>query len=315
MLPGMAVDQQIQAFLDQVASMGAPPILEQPVDLVRQGYEMVGALSPVPEGVATSDLVIPGPVGDLPARVYRSEEGTLPGLVYFHGGGHVIGSLATHDGPCGILARDAGCAVVSVDYRLAPEHAFPADVEDADTATRWVADHAADLGIDPSRLAVGGDSAGGNLATVAAGHARDAGGPHLVAQLLIYPWVDLTCTRPSMFGNATGRFMQAVDLGWWRDLYVAEDESLHHHPDAAALYADDVSDLPPAIVVTAGGDPLRDQGAEYARRLAEAGVEVRHLHYEDLIHAFIQLTTLSERARGATEEIAAELRKLLTPRS
>lgn len=307
----MAIDPQLQTLLDQMGAVEMPPMREQPVEQVRQGYDLVGALSPVPPEVATTDLVVPGPAGDLPARTYRAAEGVLPGLVYFHGGGHVIGGLASHDGTCGLLARDAECVVVAVDYRLAPEHPFPADVEDADAATAWVAAHADELGIDPGRIAVGGDSAGGNLATVVARHARDAGGPHLAAQLLIYPWVDLACTRPSITRNAVGRFLESDALGCWRDAYVAGDEALWRHPDASALHAGDLSGLPPAVVVTAGGDPLCDQDDEYARLLAAAGVEVRHLRYDGLIHAFVQLTTISERAREATSEVARELAKLL----
>lgn len=203
--------------------------------------------------------------------------------------------------------------MVAVDYRLAPEHPFPADVDDCFAATTWIAAHAAELGIDADRLAVGGDSAGGNLAAVVARRARDAGGPALAAQLLAYPWVDLACDRPSMNDNAVGKFMQRADLEFWARLYTEEDQATYAHPDASGLRADDLTGLPPAVVVTAGGDPLHDQGVAYAQALSQAGVDVRLLDHPDLIHAFIQLTAVSERAAKATEEMARELGGLLTP--
>lgn len=311
MLPPMTLDPQIQTFLDQTAQLDLPPVAERPVAEVRLNYEVVAAMAPVPDGVSTSDVTVTGGAGDLAARIYRARHGVTPGLVYFHGGGHVIGNLATHDSACGLLARDSGCTVISVDYRLAPEHPFPADVEDAVAATAWVAEHAGELDVDPGRLAVGGDSAGGNLAAAVARQARDAGDPPLAAQLLIYPWVDVACDRPSMHENAAGKFMHRADLEFWRDLYVEGDASRYTDPDVSALWAEDFSGLPPAVVVTAAGDPLCDQGDAYAKTLADAGVEVRHLAYPDLIHAFIQLTAISERAAVATTELARELGGLL----
>ncbi|MBI2170266.1 MAG: alpha/beta hydrolase [Actinobacteria bacterium] len=307
----MPLDPEIQTFLDNLALLDPPKVSTTPVDEVRHHYVIMGMLTPVSDDVVVEELEVAGGDGPIAARLFRADDGVLPGLVYFHGGGHVIGSPETHAGVCGILARAAGCAVVAVDYRRAPEHPFPADVHDAEAAVADVAARASALGIDATRLAVGGDSAGGNLAAVAALRARDTGGPALAATLLVYPWVDIGCDRPSMSENAEGKLMEREALEHWRDLYTAGDAALTHHPEASVLYADDLSGLPPTVVVTAEGDPLRDQDLAFVERLEAAGVDLTHLHSDDLIHAFCQLAGVSERARAATEEAGVALRKLL----
>lgn len=313
----MPLDPQLQTFVDQVNLLDIPPTSVQTPDEIRRTFALYSSVSPSADGVDMVEREIPGPAGPLPVRVYAPAgdpgDGGRAGLVYFHGGGHVFGGVATHDGPTSILAAAADVVVVSVEYRLAPEDLFPADVEDADAAVAFVADHAGEFGIDPRRLAVGGDSAGGNLATVAARHARDGAGggrPALAAQLLLYPWVDLTCDRPSMSENAKGYVLRRDDLEHWRTLYVP-DEAQYRHPDASAIYAEDFTGLPPAVVVTAGFDPLRDQGDAYAAKLAAAGVPVRHLQLPDMIHTFVQLTAISEGAAAATDNVGRELASLL----
>lgn len=307
----MSLDPEIQTLVDQIALLDPPPASAQTPDENRAAYAMFSALSPRAEGVAVDDRIIDTPHGPLPLRLYRPDaesDAPLPCLVYFHGGGHVIGSVETHDGPASFLSQAAGVVVAAVDYRLAPEHPFPADVEDADATVRWVAEHAAETGVDPARLGVGGDSAGGNLAAVAALHARNDG-PTLRALLLLYPWIDLACERLSMTANASGFVLTRADLEEWRGSYTPETSWTN--PDASAIYAD-LAGLPPTVVATCGFDPLRDQGDEFARRAVAAGVEVIHMQYPDLIHAFVQLTAVSDRAKVATEEIAREVARLLS---
>lgn len=306
----MPVDPQTRTMLDALA--GTPPTHEMPLDQARAAYAAMGPLAARPEGVTSGDRTVPGPGGDLPVRVYTppGDAGARPGLVYLHGGGWTIGSIESHDGTAATYAGVAGCVVVSVDYRLAPEHRFPAALDDAEAAVRWVVDHAGDLGVDPSRLAVGGDSAGGNLATVLARRARDAGGPDLAAQLLVHPVTDCTCDRPSMTANATGYVLETDTMRWFIDQYAPGDE--RRSPDASPLLADDLSGLPPAVVATAEFDPLRDQGEAYAQRLRDAGVPVVHRRYDGLIHTFTQIPLVSDRSRAALEELARDLRGLLT---
>jgi acetyl esterase len=251
------------------------------------------ALQPDPEPVAeTADLAAPGPAGPIPLRLYRgigADKGTpQPALVYFHGGGWVIGDLESHDQCCRALANAARCMVVAVDYRLAPEHKFPAAVEDAIVATRWVADNAQSLGIDGRRLAVGGDSAGGNLAAVVALDARHRGGPPLVFQLLIYPGTDMSMDRPSHLRHADQLPLRRPTMQWFVGHYLrdAKDEADWR---ASPLRAADFRNLPPALVVTAGFDPLSDEGEAYAEALKAAGVPVTHKRFDGQIHGFFNM--------------------------
>ena len=244
-----------------------------------------------------------------PASTARTPRATLPTIVFFHGGGFVLGDLDTHDNQCRALCREAEAVVLSVDYRLAPEHPFPAAPEDCFAATRWAAEHVDELGGDAGRIAVAGDSAGGNLAAVTALMARDAGGPALAAQLLIYPGTDFVGGYPSETENAEGFFLTRADMEWFREQYVAGADPTD--PRLSPVHAPDLAGLPPAVVVTAEFDPLRDQGDAYARALEEAGVHVIKRSYGGLIHGFFDLGALSPACAEAAHEVCADLRGLL----
>ncbi|MFC5973604.1 alpha/beta hydrolase [Halomarina salina] len=303
---------EIQAFIDETED--APAFHEMPMEEVRG--MTVGVFSveePTPVGEVV-DRTIPGEGGELPIRIYVPEgDGPFPVTMFFHGGGFVSGNLESHDELCRVLANDTGVAVVAVDYRLAPEDPFPAAVEDAYTATEWVAENADEFGGDASRLAVAGDSAGGNLAAVVAHMARDRGGPDLRYQLLLYPTVSPHLDWPSAEENGEGYFITAEDLAWFDEQYF-EHEIDAMNVYASPLLAADFEDLPPATVVTAGFDPLRDQGVAYAERLEDAGVAVTHHHYDDVIHAFVQMGVAPfgfERSAEAFDDAAGDLRDAL----
>jgi acetyl esterase len=267
-------------------------------------------LAPGPMPVAeTRDLTAPGPAGPIPLRLYRpAAEGALPVLVFFHGGGWVVGDIETHDTVCRHLANRAECVVVSVDYRLAPEHKFPAAVDDAYAATAWVADNAAALGADPVRLAVGGDSAGGNLAAAVSLMARDASAPRICYQLLIYPATDAAMRHESIARFAEGYVLTRSTMRWFYEQYLRS-------PDDAAdwrvspLVAPDLAGLPPALVMTAGYDPLCDEGDAYAERLAGAGVPVEHRRFSGQIHGFVTNGKIIRAAEVALDEAAAALKR------
>ena len=292
-MTAMPVDPQIQQVIDALTASDFGPVHElTPLEARAQYDRMIEARGITPAPVwAVEDRVLSGPGGDLPARVYRPDIGgdVLPAFVYFHGGGHVIGSLDTHDATARNLCNGAGCVVVSVDYRLAPEHKFPAAAEDAFTAVRWCAAHGAEIGVDPRRIAVGGDSAGGNLAAVAALMARDAGGPAIRLQILIYPVTDYACDTASYRTYATGYGMlEARSMRWFRDHYL-RGEADRLDWQAAPLHAGDLSDVAPALVLTAQCDVLHDEGVAYAQRLREAGVEVEYQDCEGMIHGFFTM--------------------------
>ena len=278
----------------------------------RAAYRALGqAFGPGPDLARVEDRAAPGPAGDIPLRVYAPQsEGPLPVLVYYHGGGFVIGDLESHDRPCRELCKAAGCLLVAVDYRLAPEHPFPAAVEDSLAALHWIADNAAALGGDPKRLAVGGDSAGGNLAAVMALLARD-GGPALRLQLLVYPTVDRRIERyPSTEENAEAPFLGKVTMEWFMGHYLgtAEVTEAHLDPRVSPLLADSHAGLPPALTLTAGFDPLRDQGTAYHEALTGAGVDSTLHAFDNMPHAFFQLSGLVEEGKQAIAESAAALR-------
>jgi acetyl esterase len=303
----MPLDPQARALLDQMAAM--PPIHSQSVAEARQTVTALAQMTGEPEPVArVENRTIPGPLGDIPVRIYAPEgRGPLPVLVFFHGGGWVICNLETHDGLCRQLANAVGCMVVSVDYRLAPEHRFPAAAEDAYAATRWVADNAAAIGADPARVAVGGDSAGGNLTAVTALMARDRGGPGLVFQLIVYPVTDAPGGTPSYRENAEGYFLTADQMHWYWGHYMGS-ETGRRDPYACPLRAPDLRNLPPALVITAEFDPLRDEGEAYAARMREAGVAVKLSRYDGMVHAFFSMAAVVDKGRQAVEEAAAALR-------
>jgi acetyl esterase len=307
----MALHPQCKAFLDMLAAAGGPGLNELPLDEARKvPYQMIELGGPEEPVAYVETRVVPGPV-PIPVRVYRpSAAQDLPALMYFHGGGFVICNLDTHDRTCRMLANASGCVVVSVDYRLAPEHKFPAAAEDAYSATRYVAEHPAEFGIDPSRMAVGGDSAGGNLATVVALMARDRGGPALKFQLLIYPCTDWDDDdRPSMREYANDYFLTREMMDWFADSYLPPAD--RRHPYASPHYANDLRDLPPAMVITCEYDPLRDQGEAYAGKLRSAGVPVVLKRYEGMIHPFVALAGIVDAGRDAIKESAAAVRRAL----
>lgn len=279
---------------------------------LREGYKLVGAMSGAPaELAATDDRRIPGPAGELPIRVYTPVgERPFPVVAYFHGGGFTIGSIETHDVVCQHLAAGTEAIVVSVDYRLAPEHKFPAALEDALAATAWIHAHAVELGGDPDRFAVAGDSAGGNLATGACHHARDAGGPAIRFQLLVYPTVDARMGHPSIKENAEAPFLGEDTLEWFHNHYASVPED-KLDPRMSPLLASDFSGLPPALIITAEYDPLRDEGEDYGEKLGAAGVPVTVSRYDGMCHAFFQLGGVLDDAQRAMKQATDALRAAL----
>jgi acetyl esterase len=303
----VTLDPQVRAFLDRLEALGAPALDEVPVEESRRMGDATAAdlFGPF-EAVPFHDRVVPGPAGPIPVRVYTPDGlADAPLLVYFHGGGWVVGSVETAHGVCSTLARLGGCVVVSVDYRLAPEHRFPAALEDAWAVTAWAAEHADEIGGRPGALAVGGDSAGGTLAAVCALRARDAGIP-LGLQLLVYPVCDADLGTPSYVELAEGYGLTGKAMAWFWDQYLPEGDRFD--PDASPLRAADVRGVAPALVITAGYDVLRDEGEAYAAKLRDAGVPVTLTRYEGLIHGFFRMPSVIEKANDALAEAAGALR-------
>ncbi len=307
---------QARALLDLIEQRQIPPTHTLSVADARAYYRDRRAVTqPVPPEVAqVRELQASGPHGAIPLRSYRprgsASTDVLPVLVYFHGGGWVIGDLDTHDTLCRELANGAGCAVVAVDYRMGPEHRFPAAVDDCIAATRWVHAHAAELHVDAARLAVGGDSAGGNLAAVVALAARDAGDLPIAFQLLIYPATDAHRSHPSHTENGEGYLLTRDTMTYFSDHY------LPHRRDyddwrASPLLHEDLAKLPPALVLTAGYDPLRDEGRAYAERLTAAGNRASDVCFGRQIHGFILMGKVLDEANAAVALCAAELRRAL----
>ncbi len=292
-----------QPELHERGVAGGRRLLDHTGDLLRLG----GA-----SDVATIDRTLPGAEGPRRARIYTpaaARGGKAPGLVFFHGGGFVLGSIESHDSVCRALASRAGVIVASIDYRLAPEHRFPAGVDDAVAATRWVLQNAATLGVDPSAVAVGGDSAGGNFAALVALALR--GAPLRPAfQLLVYPCTDLTRALPSHKYFREGFFLPEPTILWFRQNYLP-DPKLESDPRASPLFEQDVSGLPPALVVTAGFDPLRDEGRAYADRMAAAGAKVESVCAEGLMHGFLNTAGAIDAAEDMMKLIADRLKQAL----
>lgn len=306
----MPLDPQAQTILDLVAAAG---VVELTPDTDPQTVRDLFERLTLPSTIAieqVEDRTVPGPAGPIPVRVYRpAGDAPQPVVVFFHGGGWVIGSLHTHDGICRALADALGCVVVSVDYRLAPEHPFPAAVDDAFAATRWVQEHAAELGGDPRRVAIAGDSAGGHLAAVSAIQARDAEIP-LAFQLLVYPAVEHEFDRPSMHENAEGYFVTTADMRWFYGHFLA-DGSQASDWRVSPIHAPDLAGLPPALVITAQYDPLRDQGRAYAEALRAAGNEVEERCYDGVFHGFFSMQSLLDVAKVALDDAVAAMRPRL----
>lgn len=296
----MPLDPQFKPFLDIMSSM--PKLTETPLEVARTAMLPQGPITPVAQVV---NRTIPGPESPLPVRLYKPREAArLPLLIYFHGGGFVLGDLESHDSLCRDLCMGADCAVLAVDYRLAPENKFPAASDDCLAATRWAAAHAAELGADPARIAVGGDSAGGNLAAVTALRIRDEGGPKLAGQLLLYPVTDhFDPPTRSYIENGSDYFLTQETMTFFWNHYV-RDERDSKNPLVAPLKARNFGGLPPALVITAEFDPLRDEGEAYAERLRAAGVPTVVSRYDGAIHGFIALPDIDLGKRGMQESSA-----------
>ena len=309
----MPLTPETQAMLLAMAQQGAPVYYEMPPDDARAAYKKLRTAGPPGDAVAqVEDRMIPGPGGEIPVRIYRPDgDGPFPGLLFFHGGGWVLGDVDTHDRVCRTLANGAASVVLSVDYRRAPEHKYPAAADDCYAATVWLAEHSSELNVDASRLAVCGDSAGGNLAAVVPLMARDRSGPALAAQILIYPVTDHSFDTRSYRDNAEGYGLGQSAMRWFWDHYL-DSESDGAQPYASPLRAGDLSGLPPALVISAEFDPLRDEGEAYAERLREAGVDTRLTRCEGVVHGFVQTPDLIPEAGRALTQIAQQLRTVFT---
>jgi acetyl esterase len=300
----MPLDPCFGPLLDALAARaasGAPA--DDPVAAARTGLAAMFTHAAAPK-VSVADRH----AGEVPVRIYTPDgPGPHPVLVFFHGGGFIAGSPDSHDGTARELCAQAGAVVVSVDYRLAPEHRFPAAAEDCHAAVCWVAAHASEFGGDPARLAIAGDSAGGNLTAAVALMNRDRGGPALALQALIYPVLDPACNSPSAIANREGYLLTTASMRWMWSLYVAGPED-YANPYAAPVAAASLAGLPPALVITAEFDPLRDEGEAYGRALAAAGVPVTISRYDGMIHGFASCFDITPRAHEAAGEVARALR-------
>jgi acetyl esterase len=309
----MPVAPPLQAFLSETARLELPPLYEQPLELLRlsaQAFAGVGAKPPQPVA-AVEDRHLDTDHGPLLARVYRPAGGDEPPpiVAYFHGGGWVFMGIDTHDRVCRRLANASRALVVSVDYRLAPEHPFPAPLDDCSAATRWLADHGAELGADPARLAVAGDSAGGNLSAAVTLRSRIEG-PPLAAQALVYPVCDAAADTASYATNGDGYLLTARDMHWFWDCYLGPDGD-PDDPYASPLRAADLGGLPPTLVITAEYDPLRDEGEAFARRLDGFDVPVELHRFDGMVHGFLGMDAVVPEADDAMARVGSFLRSHL----
>lgn len=312
---GMTLDPHVQLVRMVRLRRDIPSLSVAQVGARRATYRReTASVTGTPTPVANvRDLAVEGAAGMLRARLYAAPGAASerpPLLVYLHGGGFAIGDLETHDEPCRLLAHHARTHVLSVAYRLAPEHPFPEPVDDACAALRWALDHAEPLGADPRMVGVGGDSAGANLATVAAQLLAREGRPP-AGQLLIYPTTDAEAATPSRAKFGAGYFLDAADIDAFRDLYLGGDVAARRDPRVSPIRLHDLQLAPPALLVTAGFDALRDEGDAYADALRRAGVKVGHLRYDSLVHGFLHMTSVSPGARNATIAIASEWHALI----
>jgi len=309
----MALDPQAQAVLELVAKANRPAYHTlSPKDARQLFLDTRPASTPTPPAIGSvRDLVAEGPHGPIPLRVYRpagvSDATRLPVYVYFHGGGWVIGDLSTHDVLCRQLTAASGMSVISVDYRLAPEHKFPAAADDAWAATKWIAARASELGVDATKMAVGGDSAGGNLAAVVALMARDAGGPALRLQVLLYPVTDVMRETRTYADFAEGYMLTRDSMRWFIAHYLRSKEDASDWR-VSPLRAPSLAGLPPALIVTAGFDPLRDEGEMFAGRLRDAGVMVDYVCYGGMVHGFAGMGKLIDTAQRVVTLVGDALR-------
>lgn len=305
----MPLDPEAKAVLETMAGAADVDPFSVPHTVMREAFAAMSGQVEGPEVAKVEMTEADGPAGKIPLRIYTpAGAGEKPGLLFFHGGGFVVCDLDSHDATCRELSNGSDCVVVSVDYRLAPEAKFPAAPEDCYAATKWVVDHASELGIDAQRIAVAGDSAGGNLAAVVAMMCRDRNGPALSHQLLIYPVTDNRFDTISYKENGVGYFLSADMMRWFWHHYL-ESEIDGDNPLASPLRATDLSRLPSTTLLTAEYDPLRDEGCAYAKRLQEAGVQTTYTNYPGVFHGFFGMTAQIPRARQAVDEACAELRK------
>ena len=303
----MPLDPQVVQVMEAMAALGLPPADTVSPEEARANAKL-RKRSPGPEVAKVEDRTIPGPDSDVPVRIYTPESsGPFPILVWFHGGGWVVGDLESADGSARNLCVGGQCVVVSVDYRLAPDAKFPGPAEDCWAATIWAVDNAARINGDPTRLAVGGDSAGGNLAAVMALMAAERGGPEIALQLLIYPVTDVNFNTVSYSDNAEGYSLTKVGMQWYWEHYLENDADALN-PYAAPLQAESLVGQPPALVITAEFDPLRDEGEAYAKRLTEAGVATTVTRYDGMIHGFFSMTAVVEKSQQAMDQASSALR-------
>lgn len=313
----MPLDPQVRRLLDEMAASGVPATSDVPPEEARRLYRERAAKqnNPAEPVHRIEDRKISGPGSEIPIRIYTLQgPGPFPALIYFHGGGWMIGGLDTHQSPCCALANAAGCAVIAVDYRLAPEHKFPAAAEDCYAATRWASENASAVGIDPRRIAVGGDSSGGNLAAAVSLMARDRHSFAPTCQLLIYPVMDCYFETRSYRENATGYGLAREGMIYYWRQYLRNDEDASN-PYASPLREKNLHGLPPALVLTAEYDPLRDEGLAYAKRLQDAGVPVTIRDYEGLIHGFLMMSACLPQVKPIIQEAAADLRSAFAVRT
>ena len=308
----MPLDPQAQKVVDALAALNLKPFRDSsPAEARESMRSRTAALGPFEEVPAVADHRVPVTGGEITVRVYKpAGMGPQPVLVFYHGGGWVIGDLYTHDGICRSIVNAAGCAVASVDYRLAPEFKYPVPVEDSYAGLLWVVANATRLGLDSARIAVGGDSAGGNLAAVMALLARDRRGPRLLLQILVYPVTNYDFDTASYRENGTGFVLTTDDMRWFWRHYLSREEQ-GREMTASPIRAKSLADLPPALVITAGCDPLRDEGDAYAARLRDAGVAVTLTPYPGMFHGFLRMTRILDQSRVLLDEIAGALKKAL----
>jgi len=303
----MPLKPLVKSLLEAMAEASRPSISDLPPAQGREMYRLMHQDLSRPDLHAVSDST----AGGVPIRIYRPDAGDAkPCLVFFHGGGWVIGDLDTHDAPCRLLAKASNCVVIAVDYRLAPEHQYPLPLDDCYSAFCWIHENAQRLGIDPDKLAVGGDSAGGNMAAVVCLRARDESGPPIQHQLLVYPVTNAAMNTESYRDNGEGYMLTSATMSWFFDHYVTEND--RQDPFVSPLLSPDLTQLPPATVFTAEFDPLRDEGEAYAKRLEEAGVRTLIKRFDGQIHGFFTMTDVMPEALEAITLAAQELNRDFT---